>query len=394
MAGVMLLARKWSACLFVLAVICLIPSLSAVVVEGRIWHGKQIQCFHGGAWAFRAKACGTVGYERVLAGTVQSVTALSDTDRRLQIKPDEVFLGDSNGIVTATVNQACLTPNDPEIKVGDKWLFYLRPNRSFRADGKPTHDAGELEIPFDGPSKPLPRAQEAIAKLRYLARLTDSGIVNGKVMSMGTLPEVSNHKIVAKRAQGGAQYSALADTEGDFEFDPLPVGSYEVTANSVDGLWAGEPRKLDVRSAQCTQASFMLQTDGRISGRIGSPDGKPFTVHPWIQIVSVDDQHFTSTYVDANGDFEATGVEPGRYVIGIDILNTDHFEARGPDYVITSDLRDSSETRVKTPIYYPGVRTQEKATVIELGRAEKRTNINFKLPPEYVLKPYGLTSGH
>lgn len=257
------------------------------------------------------------------------------------------------------------------------------------------HDAGELEIPFDGPSKPLSQAQEAIAKLRHLARLTDSGIVNGKVMSMGTAPDVSNHKIVARRVQGGAQYSALADTEGDFEFDPLPVGSYEVTtANTVDGLWGREPRKLEVRSAQCTQASFMLQTDGRISGRIGSPDGKPFTVHPWIQIVSVDDQHFTSTYVDANGDFEATGVEPGRYLIGINILDTNHSEARGPDYVITSDLRDSSETRVKTPIYYPGVRTQEKATVIELGRAEKRTNINFKLPPEYVLKPYGLTSIH
>ena len=140
MAGVMVLARKWSPCLFALAVICLVPSLSAIIVEGREWHGKQINCFHSGAWAFSPKTCGTNGYERVFTGTVKSVIALSDTDRRLQIKPDKVFLGDSIGIVTATVNQACLTPNDPEIKAGDKWLFYLRNNRSFRGDGEPTHD--------------------------------------------------------------------------------------------------------------------------------------------------------------------------------------------------------------------------------------------------------------
>jgi hypothetical protein len=162
----------------------------------------------------------------------------------------------------------------------------------------------------------------------------------------------------------------------------------------VDGLWAGEPGNVEVRSAKCTQASFMLQTDGRISGRIGSADGKPFTVHPWVEIVSVDDQGFTSTYVDANGYFDARGVEPGRYVIGIGIRDTDHFEARSGDYVITSDVRNSGETRVKTPVYYPGVRTQEQATVVELGRAEKRSNINFQLPPEDVLEPFGLMPVH
>src|ERR1039458_9230848 len=122
----MLPPRKWRPCLFALAVVLVVPSLSAVIVELREWHGKQIQCIHGGLSFFAPKACGTQGYARVFTGTVQSVTETSDTDRRLEITQDEVFRGDYIGMVTATVNQACLTPNDPEIKPGDSWLFYLR----------------------------------------------------------------------------------------------------------------------------------------------------------------------------------------------------------------------------------------------------------------------------
>jgi hypothetical protein len=383
---------KWRSYLFSLGVVCAVQSLSGIVVETRQWHGKQIQCIHGGAWATRPKACGTLDYEyqRVLTGTVVSVTEISDTDRQLEIKPKEVFLGDSKGNVTAIVNQACLTPSNPEIKAGDKWLFYLRTNRSF-ADGKPTARNGQLEMLFDGPSKPLPQGKEDVAQLRRLARMTDSGILSGNLLSFvrGNENIVQNHKIIATRQQVGTQYAALADKDGDFKFDPLPAGVYELTANTADGLWTGEPRKLEVHSGKCTSTQFWLQTDGRISGRIGSPDGKPFTVHPWVQIVSADDERFTSAYVDANGYFEATGLDPGRYLIGLGIRDTDHLEVRSGTTVITSDLRNSGQTKVRTPVYYPGVRSEKNATIIQLGRAEKRTHIDFGIPVEDVPEPRG-----
>jgi hypothetical protein len=375
-----------------------VPSLSAVIVESREWHGKQIQCFHSDIGFFHPKFCGTLdyAYERVFVGTVQSVTEISDTDRRLDITPDEVFLGDSKGPVSTTVNQACLTPNDPEIKAGDKWLFYLRTYRAFRTDGKPIYRSVQLEMPFDGPSKPLSRAEENIAQLRRLTDLTDSGILSGNVRRMytGKMDGVPNHKIVATRVSDGIQYSTLTDGEGEFKFDPMPAGIYEVTANTAHGLWAREAAKLEVHAGKCTSTGFTLEIDGIISGHVGSPDGKPFIVHPWVQIVSVDDERFTSAYVDANGYFEARGVEPGHYVIGIGIRDNDHSVTKGVDYEIHVDVRNSGETKVKTPIYYPGVRTREQATVIELGRAEKRTKIDFQLPPEDVLKPFGLRSGH
>ena len=44
-------------------------------------------------------------------------------------------------------------------------------------------------------------------------------------------------------------------------------------------------------------------------------------------------------------------------------------------------------SNVPTAVYYPGVRTKEQAIIIELRLNEKRTNIDFQLPPEDVLKP-------
>jgi hypothetical protein len=54
--------------------------------------------------------CGTFGYARVFTATVKSATEISDTDKRLELIPDEIFLGSASE-VTATVNQACLPLN-------------------------------------------------------------------------------------------------------------------------------------------------------------------------------------------------------------------------------------------------------------------------------------------
>ncbi len=61
----------------------------------------------------------------MFTGTVQSAIEISFTDRRLKIIPDEILFGDVAREITATVNQACLPENLPEIKAGDKWLFFF-----------------------------------------------------------------------------------------------------------------------------------------------------------------------------------------------------------------------------------------------------------------------------
>jgi hypothetical protein len=90
----MLAKRKWRLVSVVLAVACMVPSLSAVIVEIREYHGKQVSCIHSGLRGV-AKQCGTEGYECVFTGFVRSSVEVGDTDKLLQLVPDEAFVGDS-----------------------------------------------------------------------------------------------------------------------------------------------------------------------------------------------------------------------------------------------------------------------------------------------------------
>lgn len=351
------MARNWTVVIIVLvAAIRTMPHASAQIVEYREYRGKKIMCVLSGLQGW-GSPCGTDGsYSYIFVGSVLSATEISDTEKRLQVVPQEIFLGDSTSELTVTTDQgACL----PEILPGDQWLFYL-----WRDD-----KSKNLLLGYDSPSKPIADAQPAINRLRRLAAMTDSGVVVGSIQQpvwhndekYMDYVDVPNHKVIAKRESDGAEYSASTDSEGHFEFEPLPTGSYKLSANTAKGLWAEEgPTKVHPRG--CTQYQFELHTDGSISGHVRAADGRTFKVHPWVEVSSADGRGSQSFYVDEHGYFEARGLEPGRYLVSVGITtkpNTPEWRSR---------------------VYYPGVETQEKATVIKLGKAEMRGDVDFKLP--------------
>ncbi len=158
--------RKWRPGFVVLTVACMVPSLSAVIVEIREYHGKQVTCLHSGLMGI-AKGCGTERFARVFTGAVRSSVEVGDTDKRLEIVPDEVFVGDSSD-ATAITNQACL---HTDIQAGEKWLFYLYRD--------PKSDV--LVLGYDGPSKPMSDAEDDISTLRDLGHLKNTGILIGTI---------------------------------------------------------------------------------------------------------------------------------------------------------------------------------------------------------------------
>jgi hypothetical protein len=355
-----------------LAVVGIVHSLSAVIVEVRQYHGKQVMCAHSGLMGV-AKVCGTEGYARVFTGVVRSSVEKGDTDKLLELVPDEVFIGDSSD-ATAITNQACL---HSDIQAGDKWLFFL-----YRDP-----ESGTLVLRYDSPSKPISDAEDDISLVRDLGHLKKAGILIGTIQHLGETEDVkpvplTSHKVVAKNVRNGSAYTAYTNQKGHFRFD-LPVGEYDVTTAPEYGLGEVESflsmqGSIPVANGECLEHDFAVKpltaikpkTNGIISGHLGSPDGKPFTVHPWVEIVSVDSEIFTSAYVNAKGYFEAKNVQPGRYVVGLGI-------------------QSSTGDHVPSPVYYPGVRAKEEATIIDLRPNEKHTHVDFQLPPEDVLKPLG-----
>jgi hypothetical protein len=250
----MLTTRRSLAGLAVFAVACLAPSLSAQIIEDREYHGKQVMCIHSGLRGV-AKQCGTEGYARVFTGTVRSSVEVGDTDKLLQIVPDEVFVGDSSE-ATVTTNQACL---ETDIQAGDRWLFYLY------LDPK----SDKLVLSYDGPSKPITEAEDDLSMLRSLGRLTDRGIIIGTIERWGGSGDakptpLANHKVVAKNVKTGDEYSTYTSEGGHFKFE-LPVGRYDVTPASeyrlveVEGFLSMLEGSIPVEKQRCWEHDFAVK---------------------------------------------------------------------------------------------------------------------------------------
>lgn len=322
----------------------------------RDYRGKHIACVRSGLQGF-GRSCGTrEGYEDVFIGSVVSATEITDTEKRLQLVPEEVFYGNPAGLLTVTTSQgACLG----DIQPGDKWLFYLQRDDKTRI----------LLLSYGSPSAPITDAQAGIDLLRRLAQMNDSGIIMGQVTQpiwndnkWETSIPVLDCKIVAKQQANGREYAAFTGSDGHYEFEPLPPGSYHLSASTAEGLWA-EEGTTGVRPRSCSQVGFQLEPDGRISGQVMAADGKPAKyVQVAIVPVSAGSLQFTSAFADELGRFEVRALHPGRYLVGVGI----------------QAQPGSSEWHSR--VYYPGVRDRNVAVTINLDSAEKRTNVDFQLP--------------
>jgi hypothetical protein len=337
------------------------PASGQTTTHSPKYYHKWLDCTVGGGLRGFSSSCGIMNnYAYIFVGSIISATQISDIEKRLQLQPHEMFLGNAPDELTVITSRAdCLQ----EIKPGDEWLFYLSSDRTTK----------QLVLEYGSPSGPIGDRTEPITMLRRLSRMTDSGIIIGDVQDTllhddhaaqcTQFLNVANHKIIAKRIPDGTEYSAFSDKDGHYEFLPLPVGSYEVTANTVPGLWADEG-PTEIRAGSCTRIQFEFSPDGRISGHIRTPDGKPFNGPPWVnaEVVSEDGRESRSTFIDDDGFYEFRGLPPGRYFVGISIQS------------------QPGTTEWRSRVYYPDVQTKELATTIDLSRAGIRTNIDLSFP--------------
>lgn len=326
--------------------------LSAQLVELRDYHGKQISCVQSGLRSF-AMPCGSSGgYDYVFVGLVLSGTEIADDEKQLVLVPEEVFRGGPISELTVTTNQGkCL----PEILPGERWLFYLRRDTQTNA----------LLLAYGSPSELLAEAQKDVAMLRRQAQMSGFGIVKGHVQrpvwddedNSEKFLDVANHKIIATRVRNGTKYTALTDNNGSYEFEPLPSGEYDLSANTVKGLWSEEGRT-DVHSHSCSYVEFELHPDGMISGHIRNARGKPFK-DAYVEVIPASTDGGGGATADKNGYFEVRGLRPGRYLVGVNI---------------------APQLPGELLVYYPGVWKKDLAGIIEIGQAEKRTNLDFQIP--------------
>ena len=337
--------------------VCWVNAASAQIMDVR---ADGTACMHSGL-SSNLKNCDVPAwYAYALIGSISAVTPIDHGESEIQVTPEEVFHGDpGTSLAVHTSQGACL----PKLVVGDRWLFFLR-------DGKPF----VLDY-YGNDSRPVAEVPEKIEMLRRLQKIGDFGILRGHVQrrssSHGEGGGVPNAHVIARRTSDNTQFVAITDEDGLYEFPLVPPGKYKLDLDQLVPLEAGGG-ELKVGRGACWDLTLEVpkETDGGISGRVATPDGRPYVVHRWVDIASVDEPRWITAEIDnKDGYYEARGLEPGRYIVGIGI-------------------RSSGFAPLPVPVYYPGVRSEKNATIIELGPTQKRTHVDFPLPVEDDLRPF------
>jgi hypothetical protein len=300
--------------------------------------------------------CGTKYDEMVFTAKILAIAPAPNDEFRLTLRPQTIFKGTPTlGMEILTAQRRCL----PKMKIGDSWLFSLYRDK----------ESKELVVNYGTRSGPEADEPQQIAFLHRLASLDAKGVVKGRAYSAREAGNESqeepsaNHAIVLTRADDGRKFTAVTDQKGEFEFDPLPAGNYELDPNTKPGIWTMWSGKFDVEPHGCTNFDLDFHVDGEIAGRLVFPEGVDPSM--WeVEVTPAPDPGVVpaSAWTDAAGRFVLHGLSPGRYIVVFK----------------KTEMRERVNLRID--LFAPGTPHRANAQVIEVGKATLVDGIELVVP--------------
>jgi hypothetical protein len=168
--------------------------------------------------------------------------------------------------------------------------------------------------------------------------------------------------------------TAVTDDEGRFRLSGVPVGNYDVQAQSAVLIPApAEPGSYQqavavVGGSAIEGIEIQLVRGAVITGKVTGADGKP-VVGRAVVLRSADKKPFhvarslVSGRTDDRGVYRFYGVSPGSYLVGIG----------------TSGDRPSYDNSDSEAVFYPNVRTVAEAKPVHVAEGEEKTDIDIAL---------------
>jgi hypothetical protein len=165
--------------------------------------------------------------------------------------------------------------------------------------------------------------------------------------------------------------SSRTTADGVAKFEGLKESTYRVSATKAHYRLDPDSsfnQEVQVVAGSCPAAQLALRADGSVSGFIRDSKGVPV---PLLDLELITYPENSSDRVSLNkpffqikagedGNFRFESVSPGRYLLGSNII----------------DLNTSSVP----PTFYPGQRSRNGATPIEVALGEEVSNLTFVLP--------------
>jgi Carboxypeptidase regulatory-like domain len=351
----------WRALGLVFLIFCCHGVARAQIVIIKNVGGRTVACGYSGLKS-DLKDCGPRAdlYTYVFVGLISAVTPAANYEKEIQIVPEEIFRGAPATPLTVLTSQAdCLG----DLKVGDRWLFYLR-----HEEGKP------IVLDYGSGSLPIANAQDQIATLRRLEKIGSSGILRGQVVRGWWLVDegkaVRHAHVIATRQSDNQQYLCMTDAHGRYEFPPLSPGKYKITVQPIRSFQPDD-QEVEISGGFCWDLTLSRSRHTEIGGQVRRSDGTPIA-SVYVVLMKADNTGYETTETDEKGRFMFAGEVPGKYVLGFD------FPPR-PDWVNSG----GAGVGVRIPsvsAFYPGVPDRSKARVIRLATDEKLENLDFMVP--------------
>jgi hypothetical protein len=308
----------------------------------------------------------------VFVGTISAVHPAPEKEKYVEIVPDEVFLGDPGHSITALTSQgSCFEHLEP----GQQWLFYLR-----NIDGKILLDYNIQE------SAPVGEVGPHLETLRRLKNLVGTGLLRGRVVRElftsssddddGNKKEdanaVSAARITAVRKSDKATYHTVSGKDGSYEFQPLPVGDYEVDVDPI-GSFHPVGSFAVIKEGECRVLILHNSSEARISGHVRWSDVKP-AAKAGVILTNGDGSLVDIRSTNDEGGFDFSEYEPGSYIVGA--------RQRGaPELKFGSCGGADCADDLPPDIHYFGNTViRNAALVIKLGVDEKRDDVEIVLP--------------
>jgi len=167
-------------------------------------------------------------------------------------------------------------------------------------------------------SDPVPPGAEV--ELRFTAGVS----LTGRLIDQQGAPVVAGS--VALLAVDGLRRRPVAalsvfDARGEWRFDDLPEGSYELHA-IAQGYARSTPQRLTLSGAEPEHLEITLRDGATLFGRVLDADSnEPLALaHVSVQGIDTVDSVLPglhSTVTDVDGSFELTGIEPGRVSVNV-----------------------------------------------------------------------------
>jgi hypothetical protein len=187
--------------------------------------------------------------------------------------------------------------------------------------------------------------------------------------------QMSGIMVVAEGAKG--KFEAKTDDNGKFSIKDLPIGKYNLKfllPPTHTTLWSWEKLTypIELKSRE-DSINFDLSTQIRatIGGTVFNSQGKPVGDDVQLSLIPIESANKPiseilnrSEYTKKNGKFVFDGVKPGKYILGINAVES---PARNTPYPKT---------------YFPSGNDVSKAKVIEITIGQKLENLDFRLPKE------------